>query len=509
MTDELVSALQARLQARLIETHISWVLLGAADVWKIKKPVRLPFLDFSSLEQRRQMCEEELRLNRRLAPTLYLGVTPITGTRPAPVLGGAGAAIEYALHMRRFPDGALLSERLAADTLAPALIDRLAQRLGEFHRLAPVAERGSPYGTPVRVEGDVRQVLQSLANAGHTQTATLGLWADEQAARLRPVWADRHDGGFVREVHGDLHLANTVAIDDDVTAFDCVEFDPGLRWIDVQADIAFLVMDLAARGRTDLALRFVDRYLAVTGDHGGLAVLRHYVVYRALVRAMVGALSPATSGLPDYLSFAARWTAPPAPWLMITHGVSGSGKSHLAERLLERLGAIRLRSDVERKRLHGLPADARSGSPLAGGLYGADASRRTYRQMLEQADAALTAGWPVIVDAAFLEREQREPFRALAARRRMPFLILHCEAPQPLLYARVRERQRRAGDPSEADAAVLTRQLARDTTLHDDEQPHVLHAGCDPDIDALTTRCRHRLGVPPDAFVERPQRCGD
>lgn len=493
MTDELVTALQARLQARLIETHISWVLLGAADVWKIKKPVRLPFLDFSSIEQRRRMCEEELRLNRRLAPALYLDVTPITGSRSAPVLGGNGPAIEYALHMRRFADGALLSERLAAGTLEPALIDRLARRLGHFHRLAPVADRRSLYGTPARIEGDVQHVLQSLADAGQPQAAALGAWADEQAAKLRPVWAERHDGGFIREVHGDLHLANTVAIGDEVTAFDCVEFDPGLRWIDVQADIAFLVMDLAARGRTDLAFRFLDHYLAVTGDHGGLAVLRHYVVYRALVRAMVGVLSPASAGAPDYLSFALGWTRPPAPWLMITHGVSGSGKSWLAERLLERLAAIRLRSDVERKRLHGLPADARSGSPLAGGLYGADASRRTYQHLLERADTTLAAGWPVIVDAAFLEREQRGPFRALAARHRAPFLILHCEAPVTVLYARVQERQRQAGDPSEADAAVLSSQLARDTTLHDDEQPDVLQAGGGSDIDGLAACCRHRL----------------
>ncbi len=452
------------MDARLIETHISWVLLTGAFAWKVKKPVRLGFLDFSTLDARHRMCCEELRLNRRLAPSLYLDVVPIAGTPQAPQLGAQGAPIEWALKMKRFPDGALLSEQLERDALTPASVSRLAQRLAAFHCGAPSAGADSSYGTPRRIDADMQAVVERLGERLRDSPAApplqaLRQWADSQAAMLRDTWDARRRDGWVREGHGDLHLANAVVIDGDVVAFDCIEFDPALRWIDVQADLAFPVMDLLARGRTDLAFRLLDGYLGDIGDHGGLQVLRYYIVYRALVRALVAALRPPAPGAPDYLGLALRWLQPPGARMLIAHGVSGSGKSHAAERLLEQAGAIRLRSDVERKRLFGLAALDASAARVAGGIYGAEATERTYARLEQLADLALGAGWPVIVDATFLRAAERERFRRLALRHGVPFTILNCEAPPALLLQRVAARQRRADDPSEADAAVLQQQL--------------------------------------------------
>jgi predicted kinase len=338
-------------------------------------------------------------------------------------------------------------------------------------------------------------VIEGLASHGASEAvAPIEKWAQPQATTLRARWLQRQRDGKVREGHGDLHLANTVVLDDDATAFDCIEFDPALRWIDVQADIAFLVMDLIAHGRPDLAFRFLDRYLADTGDQGGLSVLRYYMVYRALVRAMVTRLRPAppagTIG-PDYLATARRLMVPPGARLLITHGVSGSGKSHAAERLLERCGAIRLRSDVERKRLHGLHALQGSASHLGAGIYSAEGSRRTYSRLRELASDALTAGWPVIVDAAFLQRPERDAFRDLARQLSVPFSILHCEAPPTLARARLRERATQANDPSEADAAVLEQQLRSAQPLHEEERVSVIDLPVDAsssDFDALAAR---------------------
>lgn len=480
--ERIVAALQRKLGARLVETHISWVLLGAGQVWKIKKPVTLPFVDFSTLEARRRMCAEELQLNRRLAPSIYQAIVPVTGEPDDPVLGGSGPAIEWALVMRRFADGALFSERLAAGTLTPALVDKLAERLATFHAAAPRASAGTAYGSPARIAADTCHLLEGLAAHG-VQTQAFETWARSQASALDGHWRARQREGWVREGHGDLHLANLFAEGDEATAFDGIEFDPAMRWIDVQADIAFTVMDLTAHGRTDLGFRFLDRWLAATGDHAGLAVLRYYLVYRALVRAMVATLHPPVTEAPDYLGLARHWIAPASGRLLLMHGVSGSGKSTIAEHLLERAGAVRLRSDVERKRLHGLAALARSGAGLGDGPYDAAGTEQTYAYLREAAHHALAAGWPVIVDATFLSEAPRRMFRALADQMRVPFSILHCEAPRDVLAVRLAQRAAAASDASEGGTEVLEHQLRTQQLLAEDELAHVLPlAG---DIDAL------------------------
>ena len=445
----------------LVQTHLSWLLLAGPLVYKIKKPVVLPFVDFSDVRERRRCCEEEVRLNRRFAPALYLGVSRVTGTPDAPRLDGAGEAFDYAVRMRRFARGALLAEHAAAGTLDASMIDRLAACVVALHIGAPHTPPDSGFGTPeqrARAPLAVLDALETALPSAVRDGAALRGWLQREAAALTPLWRQRLAGGFVREGHGDLHLANLVLLDERVLPFDAIEFDPALRWIDIVDDAAFAAMDLVAHGRRDLALRFVNGWLDGTGDHSGLALWRYALVYRALVRALAGALS--RRGAPDYLDVARRLAGPRrAPRLFIMHGLPASGKSVVALRLAEAMGAIRLRSDVERKRLFGLAAlaDMRAQAPDA---YGAGATRRTYERLAELARGTLAAGWPAIVDAAFLRRAERARFAALAETLGVPFAIVGCHAPEALLRERIAARRLRRDDPSEADLEVLRRLAA-------------------------------------------------
>jgi uncharacterized protein len=451
-TSALVSALAHSLNAQLIETHISWVLLAGELAYKIKKPVKLPFVDYGTLQARQHFCEEEVRLNGRLAPALYLGVTSITGTQQAPVIDGPGPVLEYAVRMRRFPPGALFSEKLAAGTLHAEHVDRLAELLAGFHEHAERAGADSGFGSTAQRQSSALKALEGVQSvASPDEQARLSAWLQAEGARLAPMWAARLANGRVRECHGDLHLANVIALEDGVAAFDGIEFDPALRWIDVLDDVAFVVMDLFAQGRRDLAFRFLNAWLDRTGDHEGLPALRFAVVYRALVRSMVARLSKAGALARRYLDTALAWTQPGAPRLFITHGLPGSGKTFASQRLLEQQGAIRLRSDVERKRLFGL--GLLEDSHARGlDLYDDQASARTYAHLFSMACMVVRAGYPVILDAAFLRRDERAPALALARELGVPLAIVACEAPLPVLQARLRERK---DDASEADVAVL------------------------------------------------------
>lgn len=466
-SEQLVHALAARLRADVLETHISWILLAGTRAYKVKKPVRTAFLDYAGLAERLHCCREEVRLNARFAPGLYLGVVPISGTAAGPVLDGRGPAIEYAVAMQRFPDGALFSERLASGALQPADIDDLAALLARFHRDAPVAPADSGYGSSRGKREGVRNLLQAIGSRGGVRS--LRAWLDAEHRKLSPAWDRRAATGHVRECHGDLHLANIVRLAGGVAAFDAIEFDPALRWIDVLDDAAFPVMDLAAQGRWDLAFRLLNGWLDATGDHEALPLLRHAAVQRALVRALAEQMRhPRRAGAGRiYLDNAREWTLPAQPQLTIMHGLPGSGKTFVSQQLLERQRAIRLRSDVERKRLFGIAPQA---SSRASGLdiYTPEASARTYGRLLELAQAALGAGFPVILDAAFLQRDRREQARALARSLAVPFSIVSCEAPHQLLQSRLRARR---GDASEADASVLARLQAIGEPLDASEAP--------------------------------------
>ncbi|MEB3335695.1 MAG: AAA family ATPase [Cyanobacteriota bacterium] len=474
---------------RLLETHISWILLTGDIAYKVKKPVRLGFVDFGTLERRRHFCQEELRLNQRLAAELYLDLVEIHGPPERARVGGAGRPIEVAVRMRQFDQSGLLPRALAAGAVTGDHLEAFAERLAAFHAAAAVASPEGPYGRAEAVVAPARANLEVLGRCDREAAlAPLVAWTEAEAQRLQPVFADRLARGRVREGHGDLHLGNLVLHQGAVVGFDCLEFNPELRWIDVLSDVAFLAMDLRQRQEPLLACRVLSRWLSACGDYGALATWRWYGVYRALVRAKVLALRLAQlDGAPpaerealadqlrSYLHLAHRISASPGPGaLVLMHGVSGSGKSHLARALCQRHGWIHLRSDVERRRRFGgwgTPFDpVRQGDPYAPAvtaeLYGV--------QLPAAAEAVLRAGLPVVVDATFLTRERRRGFQALADRLGARWLLLSCPVSLAVARERLAQRRREGGDPSEADGAVLLAQWQALEPPGADEQPHHL-----------------------------------
>jgi aminoglycoside phosphotransferase family enzyme/predicted kinase len=477
--------------------------------------VSLGFLDFSTLPLRRFYCEEELRLNRRTAPQLYLEVVAITGNDAEPRLGVPGEAIEYAVKMRRFPQDALLSRMAQDGTLTAGHIDALAQATAAFHATVARAEGGQPYGTAAEVLAPALQNFEQIEaligpGAEMTELERLHAWTLDEHTRLRETFAARKAAGFVRECHGDLHLGNVTLIDGQPTPFDGIEFSEAFRWIDVMSEVAFMVMDLTDRRLLRLAFRFLNTYLERTGDYAGLAVLRFYLVYRALVRAKVACIRVHQQGVPEderrrgerehveYLRLARSLAGDSRRALVLMHGLSGSGKTTVAQVLVEALGAVRVRSDVERKRLVGLDAQARSGSALGAGLYAADLTARTYARLAELARAIVEAGYPAVVDAAFLSRAQRAAFAALARELGVPCAIADCQAPEALLRERVAQRERAARDASEAGLAVLEHQLASREPLTGDELRTcvVFDARAEPEPAARTLAAQLGLSSP-------------
>lgn len=483
----------------VIETHISWVLLTPTHAYKIKKPVDLGFLDFTSLSKRRAACEDELRLNKRLAPDLYLDVLPITGTPEAPILGGDGPPIEYAVRMRAFAQGALLSQLIKEGDLRKETIDALASTLARFHRFIPVASPQSGRGDPVDILEAALENLVALRKGLGDSTQLQGLerWTRAEYDQRRPALLERRQTGAIRECHGDLHLGNIALTGGEITIFDCIEFNESMRWIDVISEAAFTVMDLADRGRPDLAYRFLNAYLEDTGDYAGLQVLGFYLVYRALVRAKIAALrtvqlapgpghDASRADAAHHIRLAERLAYDRRPAIVLMHGLSGSGKTTCSQSVLEGIGAIRLRSDVERKRMAGLARHARSGSDLVGGLYSPDASEKVYAFLLEMTGHGLDAGWTVIVDAAFLRAEQRIPFESFARTAGHPLLILDCSARIETLRMRIAQRQNAGADASEATLAVLQEQLATSEALSLEEERFTLHL--DMESESVATR---------------------
>lgn len=514
---------------QVLETHISWVLLVGDLAYKIKKPVSLGFLDFSTLDKRRNYCEAELRLNRRFAADLYLAVVPITGDTNVPQIDGPGPVIEYALKMKRFAQDGLFSRLLEDGRLTPALVDELAGMIAALHASAPVCAKQSGYGTvqhqfaPIleslnTIESQIRtlcpEVAQELTPEG-LESDVLGRlrdWTEAERRRLVP-WLDaRLQNGFVRDGHGDLHLGNVALVDGRVTAFDGIEFDEGLRNVDVICDLAFSVMDLQVRGRTDLAWRLVDGYLTQTGDFDGLDGLRLYVLYRALVRAKVALMrvSPrsgaARTGAREetrfvddarrHLLLAYQQTRTPSRFLAICSGLSGSGKTRIAQILLEQCPAIRVRSDVERKRLVGLDPLARSASRPNADLYAESATASTYERLACCAAQILDAGFPVIVDATFLRAQDRQRYRQIAERQSVPFHLIDVRADEPTLRRRVRVRGACGTDASEADLAVLELQMRTRQPLNAEELDECIAVdnSADGDDDWLRKLCAPVIG---------------
>ena len=490
--------------ASCLETHISWVLLAGPLAFKFKKPLNLGFLDFSTLAQRKAACVEELRINQRTAPDLYQAMVALLGPAEAPRLlplaqvQPGDAVLEYGVQMQRFGAGQLLTEQLAAGTLQAQHLGMLAGRVAALHASAALAPPGSDWGSAALVRQQAQDsftALQALplADADRRTLQALAEWTQQEGARLQPLMAARHAAGQVRECHGDLHLGNLVLLADGPQLFDAIEFSEALRFIDPIADVAFLCMDLEAQGRAYLGWHFLNAWLEHTGEHAGLALLPWYLVYRALVRAMIAGLrwgqeagggangdapgqgaADSLRELQRYLALAERLRQPRPRWLWLAHGVSGAGKSHHSTPLVAARGVVRLRADVERKRLFGLAPTASStrageANAVAGGIYSADAHARTQAALLERARQVLQGGFAVLVDATFGARAQRAQFIALAQELQVPCRILSFSAPEAVLRERVQRRLQQGGDASEATLEVLQSQLARREPLTAEE----------------------------------------
>lgn len=487
-------------RVELLETHGAWVLLAGEQAYKIKKPVQLPFMDFGTLALRRAACQAEVRINRRFetadpATHLYLDALPIVGPATRPRFGQAGSddeqAIEWAVHMRRFDEDQRLDHLCARGALKPEHITSLAQRMAAFQDTAAVASADGAWGRAADVLAFARDNLNAL-HTGLSETRdtalidTLTQWTESRFSALEPLLAQRLSSGRVREGHGDLHLANLVLIGDEVVPFDGIEFNDALRWIDVASDMAFAWMDLLDHDQPGLANGLLSDWLDASGDSGAPDVLPFFAVYRALVRAKVALIRSTQTGADaaaslgearGYTGLAQRMAHPPAPQLVITHGLSGSGKTWASSRWLQAEAsgrAIRLRSDVERKRLHGLSATQASGSGMNTGLYSPQAHGDTYAHLLERTGHLLREGWSVLVDAAFLRRHEREAFAELAQAVGCPFHILATEAPLDVLRERITARQARGADASEATVAVLEQQLGWLEPLTPEERAHCI-----------------------------------
>ena len=467
----------------LVQTHISWVLLAGEFAYKIKKPLKLPFLDFSTLERRHACCLDELRLNCRYAPDIYLDVVGIFSTPQAPTFSALGAPIEYAVKMRRFDDVGRLDRVCARGELQPTQLSDLAETLAAFHQAAAVAPVASRFGSPVQVMEPSRDNFSDLLRllpdaASRTRLLALQAWTEAQFQQLGPLMEARQQSQRVRECHGDLHLANLVLIDHRVRMFDCIEFNEDLRWIDVASDIAFTYVDLLAYGQPGLADWFVDEVLSCSGDYDAARLLRFYAVYRAMVRAKVEAIrmSQTQGGNSEavaHIGLAERAAATAPVRLLITHGLSGCGKTLSCDQLLlsnRHASTLRLRADVERKRLFGLARGVCSGSGTDAGIYTPAAHARTYGRLRQLADMLLRAGWSVAVDATFLRRADRDSFRALAGETGATFAILAPQATPEQLRERILARRRVGRDASEATLDVLEQQMREIEPLGPDEQ---------------------------------------
>ena len=476
----------------LVQTHVSWVLLTGRFAYKIKRPVQYPFVDLRSAEHRAFLCREELRLNRRFAADIYLDVCNVTSVGGEARIGGDGEVIEHAVRMVQFSREDELDRLLAAGRIDPAALGAFGRSLAEVHCRLPVAVAQAPWGGAEQVRSLLLENLEQgkHASAHYVEPGRLQILRKTLLERLehRAGWIERRRAaGRVRECHGDLHASNVVMRDGRLLAFDCMEFSEAFRWIDVADEIAFLLVDLGALGHPAHAHAFLGGYLAEGGDYEACRVLDVYMAHRAIVRAKVTAIGwaeRARAGDADhgrarreveaYVGAALAALAPKEPLLVLVGGLSGSGKTWLASRLAPPLGAVHLRSDVERKRLAGLRETARTGSPVGQGLYAPDVSSQLYGHLADCAEHVASGGYRVIVDATLGRREDRARFSALAARLGIAVRLLHCRASPEVLRQRIAQRHALGGDASEADLEVLRWQEAHEEPMGSGEDLAVL-----------------------------------
>ncbi len=449
---DAVAFLSAGAEA-VFSTHISRVFLKGDRAYKLKRAVRYPYVDYSSLAARKHFCEMELALNRRTAPSLYRRVRALTRAENGGLeWDGPGAPVEYVLEMRRFPDEALFDRMAARGEITQAMLRALTDTIADFHARAEIVQGA---GLKAVIAGNAERLIASCPPLHRAAVEALNQATLAAYARRDTLLACRAAAGRVRRCHGDLHLGNILLLDGRPALFDCIEFSDEFACIDVLYDLAFLLMDLLRRGDDAGASLVANRYLDVSGDEGGLVLLPLFISVRAAIRAHVSVAQGKSEAASDYLALAARALRPAPPRLLAVGGFSGSGKSTLAAALAPHVpplpGARVLRSDVLRKRLAGLAPETR----LPASAYGREASARVYAHMLALAEAALRAGFSVILDAAFLKQAERDEAAALAARLGVALQGVWLDAPDEVLEARLAARR---NDASDAGIEVLRAQ---------------------------------------------------
>jgi aminoglycoside phosphotransferase family enzyme/predicted kinase len=448
-----------------IETHISHLFLCGDRVWKLKRAIRLNFLDFSTADRRRATCEREVALNRRTAPDIYLGVVPVTWDGKALALDGAGEPVDWLIVMRRFDQETLFHRLAERGALTRPLAAAFAEQVIAFHG---AAQRCPDRGGAATIRKNARDIADNLRamRADLFPPADVEDWArriDVAFAGEAALLDRRRDAGLVRLCHGDMHLANICLIDGRPALFDCIEFNDDIACIDVLFDLAFALMDLIAHGLPEAANLVLSRYLSAMRDFAGLVLMPAFLSLRAAIRAM--AIGMAAAGDADvtrargYMALALRSLDRPEPRLVAVGGLSGTGKSTLAAQvacgLAPGAGAITVSSDVIRKRLMGVAPEQH----LPAEAYRGEVSARVYKRLFEDVAAALSAGQAVIADATFVRPQDRDRLRQLAAAAGAPFDGLWLEASADVLRGRVAARR---GDPSDADVRVLERQMQAD-----------------------------------------------
>jgi aminoglycoside phosphotransferase family enzyme/predicted kinase len=459
----------------VVQTHISVVFLAGQFVYKIKKPVQLSFLDFSTLDLRRHFCDEEVRLNRRLAPDVYLGVIAVTDDGSGVRFEGAGQTVEWAVKMRRLPEAATLEQRVLRNEIDTTHVRPLAQRLADFHVIAARSDSIAAFGRFDVVARNIREnFVVSVPTIGRTISVAVRerlLTLTEQALdELKPLIESRAARGIPCDTHGDLHLDHVYLFPDrpqpaNLVIIDCIEFNERFRYTDPVADMAFLVMDFEFHGRRDLATALTESYFQACADTEGQRLLSLYVSYRAAVRGKVDGLQLVEQEIPEaardaaltrarghwLLSLSALEAPSRRPGLILIGGLPGTGKSTLSRRLAEQANFQVIRTDVVRKELAGLPAESVADREIGEGIYTPEWTDRTYAECLRRAETLLFEGDRVIVDANFLEERRRQEFFDAALRWGVPVLFLVCEAEAGVVKSRL---QARLGDASDANWPV-------------------------------------------------------
>jgi len=461
----------------VIQTHISAIFLTRQHAWKVKKPVDFGFLDYTTLDKRRTMCEREVELNRRLAPDVYLGVVPLTDEGGRIALNGDGKVVEYAVQMRRLPEDRMLRRVLALGEGDERLVAEIAHVLARFHAAAETSTR---IADMKRLDGvkfncyenfqQTEKYVGELVDA--TTYALISTSTDLFLRRHRALFERRADSGRVRDGHGDLHL-DSICVTAPATIFDCIEFNERFRYQDVAEEVAFLAMDLENEGHDDLAAAFVDAYVAASGDAELRRLLSFYKCYRAYVRAKVNSFQlddPSLTGARReavasaarrYYALASRYASAFNPRrLFVTCGLTGSGKSVLSRKLAERYGVEIVRSDVTRKALLGLEPEERRWVPYGAGEYTSEITSRTYTAMADRAAELLAQGHSVVLDGCFIKRSQREAAYRVAEGLGVPLVLLECEATEDVVRARLERRSAKSASVSDGRWEIYCGQLA-------------------------------------------------